>query len=569
MAAPQSAINASINLLISAVSGYVNSDSVQVCDELDLIPFAGALRATLTEFTKEFEKRITTIRRQHNALQPIHRLPEDVLLEIFDEVTKGDVVTHFRRLGRVALVSKSWWDLIDNSLQFWAFISTRQREEETRRFIDKSGEWPLTIEIGPEGKRGHIQPTDAFLRNNLHTAHRWRYANLHITDEPVVQMLNVSVPRLEKPQIKTVNVYPTGLTYFQGSAPRLRDLTILGTPIRSNPNLYTGLRTLTLTRLGGPWVRHSTIFHILAASPQLQVLKLKTIELSSPPEVFNSPSIHLPCLTQLTLVAVDGALELTLLEKVTAEGCTDFCWRRDPLHPGPPCGPEYFTDKTLDRWVPNLLRVLKSATSLFCKSGPSHFSLSTTNRGGGTLDLDIRADDLGIVIGWVIRHFKADLMRIPITLELTGSPDPLRSDYYGPRPYHPLSDLNVIRLVLKRVASGEFMSLFGTSTSVFRESPPFRHVRELDILGRGSAAPKLILETLQARYNPLLSDYHPNGGIPVPLDTLHVENVSYDGDVMTKLLDLIGDDKVTWLDKRTWKLPYGGNGDYHEAYTFM
>ncbi|KAG8902473.1 hypothetical protein FRB99_004445 [Tulasnella sp. 403] len=138
---PQSTVDEALSLLVANVGieavhvpgrriqeETTSFNTSQQCDpELAHIDRqVQVLYTALESMTLAVDTRIAMLHKERNALAPIHRLPVELLCEIFSRVASvpaigkaGEIVT---RLWMLAQVSCHWWDIIKNTPSLWCVV---------------------------------------------------------------------------------------------------------------------------------------------------------------------------------------------------------------------------------------------------------------------------------------------------------------------------------------------------------------------------------------------------------------------------------------------------------------
>lgn len=272
--------------------------------DTDAIPFLEALSTTLRDLDAKFLAYITTVRKSHNTLRPIHRLPP----ELFIEIIKGSVEEARARTLRLEELSSTcvhWHCSIISTPALWAVVSPHDPPEAIHKTIRRSQRTPLDIVLQgwenlPQGHRSLSSTVEPVFR----CADRWRTAELrllpcseHMLDHlatsvsPFLEVLKVSINKWRnRDAVQRIAL----ITPFGGQAERLRVLHLAGIGVPWDAPFMTQLHDL---EIGNTYLTIFELSAIIRNNPSLTRLSIEgvipptTTDLSHPKPAFQHDSL--------------------------------------------------------------------------------------------------------------------------------------------------------------------------------------------------------------------------------------------------------------------------------------
>ncbi|KAG8915138.1 hypothetical protein FRC00_007444, partial [Tulasnella sp. 408] len=249
--------------------------------------------------------------RQRNALLPIQKLSEELLLLIFQGILLTSTARrrrhYVRRISALRAVSSAWRDLIDRTPLFWTHVSSNDHPDFVSNALEKSTNHPLHLEytVFPPSESG-----SAFFDKASAHRTRWKSVALH---EPSAELLQTyfHVPNA----FITALLLSTDIGYASGEAGLDK---LLGGEVANLEELravswknivwseahLTKLRILEIEDY--QMLGMEVIFNILAENPSLEILRLRSIVFAQYTPPFPAPpQINMEHLVELKLAAIE------------------------------------------------------------------------------------------------------------------------------------------------------------------------------------------------------------------------------------------------------------------------
>ncbi|KAG8964753.1 hypothetical protein FRC05_003593 [Tulasnella sp. 425] len=123
---PSEAVIAEISKVLVSAIGEANKWNYQLCcsnlsdpklsDGVQLAEHIRALQLAEVVIKRDLNRRIANARRHQNALQPVNKLPDEVLSVVFHQVAATvSIFNHFTSLSNIAGVSARWKSIVDST----------------------------------------------------------------------------------------------------------------------------------------------------------------------------------------------------------------------------------------------------------------------------------------------------------------------------------------------------------------------------------------------------------------------------------------------------------------------
>ncbi|KAG8722328.1 hypothetical protein FRC08_003770 [Ceratobasidium sp. 394] len=305
-----------------------------------------------------------TARNRSTTLTPVNTLPPEILANIF--ALSGTCFVHNDTQGfyNFTGVCRYWQEIIMNTADLWTHIDVGPEipERLTKTLLDRSKNMPVHIHLYEKTPRSafpdrvfgitqmlasHIHRVcTAFLQSNSHSPTLVvALLNLWLTggSPTLVKSLIVHQPNASGPisingsSVDALRSRPDNSEAVLGS---LRKLHLKNIKFEWDSAAYHGLVDLQLdlpcsfTRIPIP-----ELVKILSANPALSILKLGSLEITTPKNWSRPAPIELHCLRVLNLHQIDAASLQLLLPSITLStpsvkiciGGTDFSRIHDEL----------------------------------------------------------------------------------------------------------------------------------------------------------------------------------------------------------------------------------------------
>ncbi|KAG8903061.1 hypothetical protein FRC00_000373 [Tulasnella sp. 408] len=305
--------------------------------------------------------KLAAIHKQLNAFRPIHNLHrelfEDILLRV---ITMGP--WSVASLHRLAKVSTTWRDVVLTSPRLWAVAEICSPPSDVDLGLRKSASAPLRIDA--IYRSGFYHSPREFIKKVM--PHVGRCAVLAagntrdctIDGVPELSALFESdFPGLVDLRLESVWTANTIRRRFWGD--RLRRVHLQATALPWNE--LSGLTHLTID--GDHSLLPSQLLKIMASSPEIEVLSLKRVSLSSTanePPTIPLPQINLPRLKQILIETTTDSHINDLLSSVVAESLQKLhIWaynRSTAIEDEHSTRPIWFNGKGLQRHVATVIR---------------------------------------------------------------------------------------------------------------------------------------------------------------------------------------------------------------------
>lgn len=226
---------------------------------------------------------LSTRRLALNVPLPIHRLPSEILVDIFTKSlhlwSRNTRHTYQERLYTLRCVSAAWRALIDNSPSLWTTVSYGDPLRTVRDALVRSGNSPFHVTHNMCVIR-KSSPADFLVLVRQHV-HRWRTFTVFGLPTGEAEQLLGLMAGCHAPELRELSIGHTGSIkgtkdFFEGPTRYLRRVKLYGSYLLPwNSALLSNLHALHLGELsrGGPSA--DQVDSILRASPALVELTLE------------------------------------------------------------------------------------------------------------------------------------------------------------------------------------------------------------------------------------------------------------------------------------------------------
>ncbi|KAG8980911.1 hypothetical protein FRB90_007404, partial [Tulasnella sp. 427] len=266
--------------------------SLNIDREMDVVAVAQGIFASI------LKHRMADLRRYHNAMIPINKLPTELLVLIFS-MTVNSQTWSPQELQRLASVSARWWRIIVATPSLWATARMFKRPDLALR---KSQGLPLAIRV-QDGRHsaGDMRRFAAIVGPH---SPRWQYVFVQTAHlDSLTTHLRRSLPQLEGLSLGyNGDAEGTSKHLILGSTPKLRHLRLSKITLDWTAVAANSLETLSLMGLRQAQVpKLQDLYNILASSPRLTSLALGELEEFEDAREFEPAPLHLVHLRTLKI----------------------------------------------------------------------------------------------------------------------------------------------------------------------------------------------------------------------------------------------------------------------------
>ncbi|KAG8995026.1 hypothetical protein FRB94_009500 [Tulasnella sp. JGI-2019a] len=276
----------------------------------------------------------------YRQLNPIHRLPNELLVKIFSLVSlEGFCEPQQSYLVSLGLVSKQWNRIVYETPSLWSHVSSRYRNQENEAAVIRSQTCPLSVEFSDDDFKEVIgKKRAAFLDFTSHEAYRWRSIDFKVKYHNTLALLR-NFTSLSVPQLETLSIGYMGpkrgllvedrINMFSGRAGRLRHVKLCDLVIPLSSQLLSRLETLTITGARvSPGPSTNEIIDVLRRCPELRSFELDySSEVgirASGATVSEVEAVHLPLLISFDVRLTNAAAFNRIISSVRVPACTRF-----------------------------------------------------------------------------------------------------------------------------------------------------------------------------------------------------------------------------------------------------
>ncbi|KAG8905671.1 exo-1,3-beta-glucanase [Tulasnella sp. 403] len=518
---------------------------------------------TLRHVQSHFYSRISQMKAQRNKHCVIHRLPVEVLTEIFRLVVGNSffICEHYKGLHGLSGVCKLWAAALVQAPMFWTNISANNHPSFVSKLISRSGNCPLFINKGIF-LEGAPRSTRSFLQQLLPQIHRWKTASLSLRNIQHLpeRLINASVPQLEELSLSAHRRDGGGqIDLFRGGAERLKKLDLWGVSIPWTSPLLLRLQVLRLMDLGdSAGVTTTHILNVLAQCTELSALRISgcSIHYSEAP---NLPArLELPHLRSLSIdrIAPPNA-PFWILSRISTPKYDQFdlvCSFAGHLLPDDPL-------QKISHITPSLVHLVASAqrVAIALEGTGCQYTALPGGWDSRKLRLSITHLSTSIVLGWVVAAFCDAMKNIRSEVAFSRFDSLLQSD---------LATIDRTSLVTKLSLAGEqtfVIRHLSTTTLVDgKQRWLFPELVTLSI-DEDSNHPDEILRMVERRYGRTTepNDAEADIQLPTPLTSLVIYGSGkvLDGHTFHRLREIVGEDCFKWDTEYTAEDDEGDSDD--------
>lgn len=234
---------------------------------------------------------IAELAQQHNALRPFHRLPTEIVVEIF-RISAADHQERGSPLHQIMLlrcVSATWRAIIDSTPALWTTITTAAPSVLVTTALEKSNGLHIHVVHHQQSYNARLdnrsvergnQHTSAVFHDLLENVHRWASTDiLAWAPTDLEKICTVAAPALTSLKAGFSSYQgledDSAFNLFLGDAPQLESIELEAIPALWSSQIFSGLKTLKLIRLhSSSGLSIDRIQSILGNCPGLQSLRL-------------------------------------------------------------------------------------------------------------------------------------------------------------------------------------------------------------------------------------------------------------------------------------------------------
>ncbi|KAG8951454.1 hypothetical protein FRC00_007245 [Tulasnella sp. 408] len=307
---------------VDAVIGAVRSDmnlSRPTAEPLALVDVdreMDVLAVTQEIFLNNMARRMATLRRQHNAMLPINKLPAELLAHIISMIVHSQTWS-VAALSSLASICSRWWRIIITTPSLWTTARMFKRPDLA---LKKSKQLPVTVRVQDwNHSDGEMKQ---FMDVVGPQSHRWEYVFIQtpFTDY-VFPHLARALPCLEGLSLGFRGNLESSKHLTLGATPRLRHLRLLKITLSWKALAHISLKTLSIKDLNQS---HSPklpeLYKILASSPELTSLTLSELSpQSAHAEGFHAEPLSLSYLRTVEISDVGEQTTIALAKLLQAE----------------------------------------------------------------------------------------------------------------------------------------------------------------------------------------------------------------------------------------------------------
>lgn len=274
------------------------------------------------------------MRRERNASSPVHKLPNELLIQFISLAIDKDSLSpwmkRYRALHRLISVSHTWREVIENTPSLWSVIDFTDPTSVVRKAIQNSKNNSLHVSafLMADIRLGRLSPEEFVQEMRPHFL-RWRFAHINVKMEAagLRELLESSSPLLERLELLSGASTTATLQDLDLSADktrRLQHISLQNASIREwSSSLFPGLRSLVIYEPSKqPTLRQ--LLDMIQACHQLEVLRLEGFAGDEAAIACSRPTIPLPLLKKLECREQSQGRLRTIVGHINAPVCTEL-----------------------------------------------------------------------------------------------------------------------------------------------------------------------------------------------------------------------------------------------------
>ncbi|KAG8897775.1 hypothetical protein FRB99_007928 [Tulasnella sp. 403] len=314
---------------------FTTMNEVDRSDPSSMEYFDSSLKA-LYAFQQSIATTVAHVARRRNLLLPIHRLPEETVVQTLQLATEFNDDGWHHKLSQIhdmAQVSVHWRKIILSTPSFWRVAGDYQDERLQASVLRLNLDGPLVL----WSKMSPRSIGDAFLARMIPLAHRWRSVIVHRSFSDALSNHLQHIP----PTLKDLCLVITGenethpFPLPEGKPLRHIDLARISIPW--NSSRLRNLQTILLEHLYSNQPTLGQIVSILVSSPNLWRLVFRKWDCDEPPDYtedvncYADTVIALPSLSTLVVDLIPAPVVTFLINHI--QTTTLSCLIADPIKP--------------------------------------------------------------------------------------------------------------------------------------------------------------------------------------------------------------------------------------------
>ncbi|KAG8987605.1 hypothetical protein FRB93_004477, partial [Tulasnella sp. JGI-2019a] len=492
--------------------------------------------------------------RQHNALLPISRLPNELLVKIFALVSAGkDQLTRLYGLvtGRyspdnrttgvrltvaeLALVCQEWREVLHITPSLWANIRSDHPRQVYLECLARSGDVPLHISANELGLPNTMARQE-FRAGICHEVHRWQSVEMSLMSMDLLKELEkLPAPLLERLIIRYEGTImedsgPTNL--FCGSTNRLRHVTLVNVRLPWMINILAGLKTLDISDIRAAGLSAQQVVYILRSCPDLTNLRLHVWSESHPGLIpLDTSTIDLTRLEHLS-ITVHPLMTQDLLQRMRIPMCKTLHVNHDK-----PIGPAFSSET--EHLIPCLSSMLCAASQLTIRLAASTLQYKTAEQNAGVDDQLVQRICINSsgdrfprnngnnyaleTLSWLLDNVHTPSFSSPVLLHVSDIDSPHvitsimdRLSSVITEVHLALTDISSSKSILSYLAEPFKLGVGETTTFKW----PLPNLKELSVEWCRNLSPEIVLACVQRRAGRGLGGRAYRGELPVTLSKL-------------------------------------------------
>lgn len=253
------------------------------------------------------------LKRARNAASPIHRLPPEILINIFLKTFGEQEYWNSIQLRKLVRVSKAWFDIVKSNSVFWQQLSSEDSQSFQKQSLRNNVTGPIQLICA----NYHAHKNNQILGIALSYSCRWKsvlFTGGIPTSFP--SCLSVTTPRLTDLYVYNNSKERLHHRIELSEGRNLRDVDVEGVSLEWGAGRLTRLRALSIRGLSRDIPTLSQLYSMLCSSPELWCLCLSELTDSQQEPGDDYSCIQLPNLSKLFLQKIPSQMTDFLLSHI-------------------------------------------------------------------------------------------------------------------------------------------------------------------------------------------------------------------------------------------------------------